>query len=167
MKRSIAIAAGVVVGFMATVVVFATVARTEPAGQPYGPPIGPSITPDTGAGERLVLVVGGVYASRADAEAANAEMVFGDVQGYYVVPVAQFQGFREGVGAPGEFALVSAFRTDEGASEFVEMARAFGAPAVIYPERVVSLGGMYAGLGQERAPDGSGPLLGPIEASLP
>ena len=40
----------------------------------------------------LVVVVGGVFATRAEAEAANAAMTFGDVQGYYVVPVAQFQG---------------------------------------------------------------------------
>jgi hypothetical protein len=38
---------------------------------------------------------------------------FGDLQGYYVVPIAQFQGFRQQVGEPGEFALVSVFRTEE------------------------------------------------------
>jgi len=30
-----------------------------------------------------------------------------------VVPVAQFQGFRQEVGEPGDFALVSAFRTED------------------------------------------------------
>jgi hypothetical protein len=91
--------------------------------QPYGPPIGPKVARDTGAGELLLVVVGGVYPTRAEAQAANAQMVFGDLQGYYVVPVAQFQGFREQVGSPGDFALVSAFRTQEGASEFVSSPR--------------------------------------------
>jgi hypothetical protein len=57
--------------------------------------------------------VGGVFPSRTEAEAANGTLVFGDLQGYYVVPVAQFQGFRQQVGEPGDFALVSVFRTEE------------------------------------------------------
>jgi hypothetical protein len=112
-------------------------------------------------------VVGGVFDDRREAEAANEAMSFGDLQGYYVVPVAQFQGFRQGVGEPGEFALVSVFRTEEGANAFVELAAAFGNEATILPERVRSLGGLYAGLGQEANPDGSGPLLGPVTESLP
>jgi hypothetical protein len=166
-KRFLAIAVGVSVGVLATVAIFATVAHSKPDPQPFGPPIGPAMAPDTGAGEQLILVVGGVYATRADAEAANADMVFGDVQGYYVVPVAQFQGFKEEVGSAGDFALVSAFRTQEGADAFRELASTFGYPAIEYPDRVVSLGGVYAGLGQEASPDGSGPLLGPVPASLP
>jgi hypothetical protein len=166
-KRSLAITVGLTVGVFATVAMFATVARSKPEPQPYGPPIGPVMAHDTGAGEELVLVVGGVYPSRAEADAANAAMVFGDLQGYYVVPVAQFQGFRQQVGSAGDFALVSAFRTQEGANAFVELAHTFDVPAVVYPDRVLSLGGLYAGLGQEASPDGSGPLLRPVAESLP
>jgi len=94
-------------------------------------------------------------------------MQFGDVQGYYVAPVAQFQGFTQQVREPGDFALVSAFRTQEGADTFVEFAQIQGNPAFLLPERVRSLGGVYVGLGQEENPDGSGPLLGPVPESLP
>jgi len=167
MRRSLAIVVGAVAGVIATFVIFATVAHSKPEAQPYGPPIGPVMTPDTGAGEELILVVGGVYSSRAEAFTANANLSFGDLQGYYVVPVAQFQGFREQLGAPGDFALVSAFRTQAGADGFVELATSFGVPATTYPQRVLSLGGLYAGLGQEAAPDGAGPLLHPIADSLP
>ena len=62
---------------------------------------------------------------------------------------------------------MSAFRTDEGARAFVELAGSFGHPATILPERVRSLGGLYAGLGQEPNAEGSGPLSGPIADSLP
>lgn len=159
-----------VVGFalgLAATTGLASVALTAEDPRPYGPPVGPQMPPDTGAGELLVAVVGGVFESRQEAEAANEQMVFGDLQGYYVVPVAQFQGFQEGVGEPGDFAMVSAFRTDQGAQEFAELAASFGHPATILPDRVRSLGGVYAGLGQEAHPDGTGPLLGPIEDSLP
>lgn len=166
MKRAITVGVGLSLGAV-SLVIFAAVARTVPQAQPYGPPIGPGLPRDTGAGELLLVVVGGVYSTRADAEAANAAMPFGDLQGYYVVPVAQFQGFGQGVGSPGSFALVSAFRTMEGAEDFAELARGFGHDATILPERVRSLGGAYAGLGQEAAPDGSGPLLEPIPDSLP
>lgn len=128
---------------------------------------GPTMKPDTGAGEALLVVLGGVFGSREEAEAANAEMTFGDVQGYYVVPVAQFQGFQEQIGAPGDFALVSVFRTETGAQEFAAAAQMFGHPATVLPTRVRSLGGLYAGLGQEASPSGEGPLTGPIPASLP
>jgi hypothetical protein len=78
-----------------------------------GPPIRPMVRADTGAGELLIAVVGGVFPSRDEAEAANETLAFGDLQGYNVVPVAQFQGFRQEVGEPGDFALVSAFRTED------------------------------------------------------
>ena len=71
------------------------------------------------------------------------------------------------LGQPGDFALVSVFRTQEGAQEFVELAEGFGYGATILPERVRSLGGLYAGLGQEGNLDGTGPLIAPIEESLP
>ena len=162
---SFAIGAFVVVG--TTVGISVGVASTSPDERPYGAPIGPRMPEDTGVGEELLVVVGGVYATRAEAEVANAAMTFGDLQGYYVVPVAQFQGFREQVGDAGAFALVSAFRTQEGADAFTALARSFGAPASILQTRVRSLGGVYAGLGQEAAPDGSGPLTAPVPESLP
>lgn len=152
-------------GVLALVTGVAVVARTAPG--PEAPRVPATMKPDTGAGEMLVLVVGGVFDTREEAEAANRAMGLGDVQGYYVVPVAQFQGFREQVGRPGDFALVSAFRTEAGAQGFAEAMAAAGNPATVLPERVRSLGGLYAGLGQEAAPDGSGPLVGPIPASLP
>ncbi len=151
-------------GAVALVAGVALAGGTAPASRPE---VVATMKPDTGAGELLVLVVGGVFDTRAQAEAANARMTLGELQGYYVVPVAQFQGFRQQVGDPGGFALVSAFRTEEGAREFAEAMRSAGHPAEILPERVRSLGGVYAGLGQEAAPDGSGPLVGPIPDSLP
>ena len=62
---------------------------------------------------------------------------------------------------------MSVFRTDEGAQEFAEFVQSFGYPATILAERVRSLGGLYAGLGQEPNLDGTGPLLGPIPESMP
>jgi hypothetical protein len=167
MKRRQAIVVGLVVGVTASAGVIAGAAGKVPVRSPHGPPIGPVVPADTGAGELLLAVVGGVFTSRADAEAANAALAFGDLQGYYVVPVAQFQGFRHQVGEPGEFALVSAFRTEEGAQAFAELAATLGIEATILPGRVRSLGGLYAGLGQEASPDGTGPLLGPLAESLP
>ena len=166
MKWKQAIVAGLVVGVLASAGVMAAAASRAPV-RGDGRPIRPALAPDSGAGELLIAVVGGVFPSRQEAEQANETMVFGDLQGYYVVPVAQFQGFRQEVGEPGDFALVSAFRTEEGAQAFAELAASFGNAATILPERVRSLGGLYAGLGQEANPDGTGPLLGPVEESLP
>ena len=167
MKRSIGTAIAWTVGFLAVFGILALIGRAAANGSESTASVGPRMTPDNGAGELLVPVVGGVYETREEAAAANASMQLGDLQGYYVVPVAQFQGFREGVGVPGDFALVSAFRTDEGAQEFAEFVQSFGYPATILAERVRSLGGLYAGLGQERNLDGTGPLLGPIPESMP
>lgn len=167
MKRVVGAGVGIVLGAFVGLTLVAALGHTEPEPHPYGPPIGPEMPRDTGTGEMLVVVVGGVFETRAEAEAANAEMGFGDVAGYYVVPVAQFQGFEGQVGTPGDFALVSAFRTDEGAREFAELAGSFGYPATILANRVRSLGGVYAGLGQEASPDGSGPLTAPVPESLP
>lgn len=147
--------------------VAAAVAVASPAPRQPVPPIGPVVPADTGAGELLLVVLGGVYPTRGEADLAADAMAFGDVQGYYVAPVGQFQGFRQQAGLPGDFALVSVFRTAEGAQSFVEVAHGYGLPATILPERVRSLGGAYAGLGQEANPDGSGPLTGPIAESLP
>ncbi len=165
MKRRHAIVAGLAAAVVASAGVVAA-AGTAPVARPVGRPVGPALARDSGAGELLIAVVGGVFPSRQEAEAANAQLSFGDLQGYYVVPVGQFQGFKQQVGEPGDFALVTVFRTEEGANAFVELAATFGNEAVILPERVRSLGGLYAGLGQEANPDGSGPLLGPVSESL-
>jgi hypothetical protein len=152
MKPRQAIVVGLVVGVTASAGVIAGAAGKAPARLPNGRSVGPMVPADTGAGELLLAVVGGVFSSRPEAEAANAALAFGDLQGYYVVPVAQFQGFRQEVGEPGAFA---------------ELAAMLGIEATILPERVRSLGGLYAGLGQEASPDGTGPLLGPVAESLP
>jgi hypothetical protein len=165
MKRGSLLLVALVVTVAASVA--AVVAVASPAPRPPVPPNGPAVPADTGAGELLLVVLGGVYPTRAEAVVAADGMVFGDVQGYYVAPVGQFQGFQQQAGLPGDFALVSVFRTQEGAEAFAEVARGYGHPATILPERVRSLGGVYAGLGQEANPDGSGPLTGPIAESLP
>jgi hypothetical protein len=165
MKRGSLLLVALVVTVAASVA--AVVAVASPAPRPPVPPNGPAVPADTGDGELLLVVLGGVYPTRAEAVVAADGMVFGDVQGYYVAPVGQFQGFQQQAGLPGDFALVSVFRTQEGAEAFAEVARAYGHPATILPERVRSLGGVYAGLGQEANPDGSGPLTGPIAESLP
>ena len=111
--------------------------------------------------------MGGVFSSRQEGEAANEALAFGDLQGYYVVPVAQFQGFRQQVGEPGEFALVSAFRTEEGAQAFAEFAATLGIEATILPSGCGASADSTRASGQEASPDGSGPLLGPVAESLP
>jgi hypothetical protein len=165
MRRRYAVVAGIALGLVGSFLGFATVARTAPS-PPPGPPIGPEMPKDTGAGEYLVAVVGGVYATEAEAEAANAQIALGDLQGYYVVSVEQFDGLAGQVGAKDGFALVSMFRSEKGAEEFASLVRTFGFPATIVTQRVKSYGGEYAGLGQEASPDGSGPILGPISESL-
>ncbi len=167
MKRWILLTVGLVSTAIAAGVLFATAALTRPGPQVPDPRIGPNAPLDTGAGELLLVVLGGVYQTRAEADAANQQMAFGDVAGYYVVPIAQFQGFREQIGNPGDFALVSVFRTEEGARRFIDLATSYGYPATLLGSRVRSLGGVYAGLGQEEDPDGSGPLLHPVPESLP
>ena len=167
MKRRYAVVLGVALGLVGSLVGFATVARTATEAQPYGPAIGPRLSQDTGPGEVLLAVVGGVYSTKAQADAANARLIFGDLQGYYVVPVVQFGGLDTQLGVKVGYALVSVFRTDEGAAEFVALARSFGDPATLVPQRVQSFGGAYAGLGQEANLEGTGPLLGPIPDSLP
>jgi hypothetical protein len=167
MKRTLAILLALLGTVGISIGVLAAVGRTDPAPRDVGPPIGPRMTPDTGWGELLIVVVGGIYPTRAEAEAANDAMPFGDKSGYYVVPGAQFQRFDQGIGSPGDFALVSAFRTEQGALDFVALAQSFEYPATILPGRVRSLGGLYVGLGQEANPDGTGPLTHPVPESLP
>lgn len=61
----------------------------------------------------------------------------------------------------GEALVVTAFRTKRGAEEFLDLARAVGAPAPVVL-RATKLGGGDVGLGQEPHPDGSGALTGPL-----
>jgi hypothetical protein len=123
----------------------------------FADPSRPSEPRDTGIGERLLLVFGGSFATKEEARGANARYrkTFGELQGYYVVPVAAYAGLREVAG--GEWALVSAFRTRAGAEDFAAFARSLDVPAEIIGP-FISEGGPYAGLGQEAAPDGRGPL---------
>lgn len=62
---------------------------------------------------------------------------------------------------PGAVLLLSAFRTKQGAEEFVELARAAGVEHLVVVQ-ARKLGGGDVGLGQEPAPDGSGPLVEPL-----
>ncbi|MEX1046976.1 MAG: hypothetical protein WD757_00785 [Actinomycetota bacterium] len=126
----------------------------------------PSVPEDLGQEERLLLVVAGVYGSREEAETANEQFSFGDVQGFYPVQMGQFMGLADEIPGSGGWALVSAFRTREGAEDFAEIARIAGVNPHITP-RFVNRGWAYAGLGQEGNPDGTGPLTGPVPASAP
>jgi hypothetical protein len=144
----------------------ATVASSGP-GRRAGPPAlrdrsVPRVAEDRGAGERLLLVVGGSFATRAEAERASEAIRMGDLQGFYVAPTDQFVGMDRVLGqADAEFVLVSAFRTGRGAREFLDLVQSAGAAAFITP-RLQNLGFEYVGLGQEADPDGSGPLTEPI-----
>jgi hypothetical protein len=125
-------------------------------------PAAPRVARDLGAGEELFLVVGGVFSRRA--EAAAAARPFGELQGYYVASVAQFQGLAEHLGAEmSDHVLVSAFRTEAGAREFMDLATAAGEAALLTP-LMTNRGDVYVGLGQEGAPNGSGPLQRPLPA---
>ncbi|MEX0990652.1 MAG: hypothetical protein WD004_00055 [Actinomycetota bacterium] len=147
----------------------AAVAATAPV--ELGPPAlhdetVPRMPLDLGVGERLILVVDGVYDTQGEAEEAAAALSFGELQGFYVAQINQFAGLREAVGSTGSWALVSSFRTQEGAEEFAALAQAAGADPVITP-RVQSLPGVFTGLGQEARPDGRGPLTVSVPASAP
>lgn len=146
--------------------VVAGVAASGPGRQPVPPALGdasvPSLVQDRGAGERLLLVVGGSFATRAEAEQANQAIRIGDLQGFYVAQTDQFVGLDRVLGeADAEFVLVSAFRTGRGAREFLDLVQGAGAAGFITP-RLQNLGFEYVGLGQEADPDGSGPLTEPI-----
>jgi hypothetical protein len=146
--------------------VVAAVAASGPGRQPVPPALRdasvPRLAEDRGAGERLLLVVGGSFTTRAEAELANEAIRIGDLQGFYVAPTDQFVGLDRALGeADAEFVLVSAFRTGRGATEFLDLVRSAGAAGFITP-RLQNLGFEYVGLGQEADPDGSGPLTEPI-----
>jgi hypothetical protein len=143
-----------------------TVAASRP-GRPMGPPAlrdpsVPTLEEDLGKNEQLLLVVGGAFATREEAEAANAEIVIGDLQGFYVAGTDQFVGLEQVIGDPTkEYVLVSAFRTSQGARDFLNLITSAGYSAFVSP-RLENLGFEYVGLGQEPDPDGGGPLTEPI-----
>lgn len=163
---AVGLSALLVGGALGTVVAVGQEDRDE-AMEGFGAPAArdlrvPEEPPDMGEGERVFLVVGGVFPSKEAAERAAAELSFGELQGYYVAPVTQFAGLGPALDVPvTRHVLVSAFRTEEGAREFLELARAAGAPGILIP-RTLNRGGAYVGLGQEAHPDGGGPLRGPI-----
>jgi hypothetical protein len=118
---------------------------------------------DLGVGERVILVVGGAFPTRSEAVQANAGITFGDLQGYYVAPIEQFPGLKDELGVEdANYVLVTAFRTLQGALDFVLLTRAHDAPARV-TSRLPNRGYEYVGLGQEAHPDGSGPLIGPLQ----
>lgn len=169
MKRLAIGAVSLVLGVGAAIGVQSVVGRTDPA--PLGPPavldpLVPEHPRDLGTGERLIMVVGGSYATQGEAEVASQGFDFGEMQGFYVVPSDQFDGLRAAFPSLGPWLLASAFRTQEGATDFAALASAAGAEVLVSP-RVTSVGGEYAGLGQEADPDGTGALNHPIAASMP
>jgi hypothetical protein len=145
------------------------VAEDEPM-PPVSGPVNPTLADqgvvwhgnDLGKGERVLLVLAGSFQSQEAAEDANAGIAFGDLQGYYVAKTDQFAGLRSFLGPLAkDHVLVTAFRTEQGANEFLELAAAAGAPAQLTP-RLSNSGDVYVGLGQEAHPDGTGPLIGPL-----
>jgi hypothetical protein len=171
--KHMTIVAAVLVVALALFIGFEAMSSSSSTAPQKGPPAArdpsvPRMPVDVGLGERLLLVVGGVYSAPADAEAANSLLDFGEMQGFYVVPVEQFEGLRIQLpkDAEGSWALVSAFRTLAAANQFQAVARMAGAADAFVTSRVTSLGGVDAGLGQEAAPNGRGPLRHPIPASM-
>lgn len=121
----------------------------------------PNPRSDTGRGEKLALVVGGSFATRAEAEAAAARWAAEEIDGFFVASSADFEAMK-----PGAWILVSAFRTKRGAEEFARLAAAAGFPETT---QVIDRyrGAAYIGLGQEPHPDGSGPLTRPLPPGHP
>jgi hypothetical protein len=164
-RRMAATVAALGAAVMATVALVSAAASAPE--RAIGPPASrdpsvPRLAEDRGAGERLLLVVGGAFGTRAEAERANEAIRIGDLQGFYVASTDQFVGLERVLGdADGEFVLVSAFRTGRGAREFLDLVRVAGAAGFITP-RLENLGFEYVGLGQEANPDGTGPLTEPI-----
>jgi hypothetical protein len=166
MKGKRVVLAVLAVAALAGGAVLGAAARSRPGRPSFPPAMRDSSVPllerDVGSGERLLLVVGGAFSTEQAAEAANAGISMGDLQGFYVARTDQFIGLRDVLGeASDEYVLVSAFRTGRGAREFLDLVQVSGAPAFITP-RLENLGWEYAGLGQEAHPDGSGPLTDPI-----
>lgn len=163
-KRLVAAGGGLAAGVTA-MLILAAIGHSSPSGPPaLRDPNVPRMTQDLGTGEQLILVIGGFYNTQQEAQTAAVSYDFGDLQGYYVVPTGDYLGLTDQFPDVGGWMLASAFRTTEGAQEFQQLAWSTGAPAWV-SQRVTSLGGTYAGLGQEAAPDGSGPLTHSVPAS--
>jgi hypothetical protein len=129
--------------------------------------VAPRAPADLGVGESLIVVSAGTFETRGEAETTNAAFAFGEMQGFYAVPVSQFQGLQAQLGSAKPWVLASVFRTQAGAEEFAALASLAGATPLITGERSTSLGGEYAGLGQESDPSGLGPLTRSTSASRP
>jgi hypothetical protein len=114
---------------------------------------------DIGRGERVMLVVAGDFATRE--EAATATPLLGELTGFFVAPTDDFEGMP-----PGRWLVLTAFRTQRGADEFIATAAHFG---ITNLTRIVAryTGEAYIGLGQEPHPDGHGPLVGPLPPDHP
>ncbi|HVL90331.1 MAG TPA: hypothetical protein VM841_08870 [Actinomycetota bacterium] len=151
---AIVAAAGLVAGSAFGVLSRQAVARNPTAAES-------AARPDIGTGERLLLVIAGEYATRAQADAAAAGIVLGDLQGFVVAATSDFEGMT-----PGRYLVMSAFRTAQGAAEFEELVTMAGYGPM---RRAVAVyrGSSWIGLGQEASPDGSGPLRGPLAPPEP
>ena len=117
----------------------------------------PTMPTDTGAGELLLVVLGGVYPTRAEAETAAAAMVFGDVQGYYVAPVGQFQGFRRTGRAPRRLRARVRVPNRGGCATFVAIAQAYGTRRRSFPSGSSASGACTRGSDRKRARTGRAP----------
>lgn len=129
----------------------------------HSPSVEPQVVNPLGLGESLVLVVGGVYPTKAEARAA-VEASSGELQGYYLAPTDDFDvvGTSDYL-TGGQWLAASAFRTRAGADEFVTSMNGtqVGPPAMVVQVRRTG-GTADIGLGQEANPDGSGPLVSPL-----
>jgi hypothetical protein len=114
-----------------------------------------------GSAERIIAIIGGDFASRAEAVAVGGALPFGDIQGFSVARSDGFDGEP-----PGRWLLVSGFRTVRGAAEFEELLRVLRIDVV---RRIVTTyrGSDPIGLGQEPHPNGDGPLLSPLPPEHP
>lgn len=164
----LSIAMGLVTALAITAVsVGAQDAPEQPGPPAIGDDLAPSMAQQLGVGERLLLVVGGTFPTQGEAQMRAEALRFGEMQGFYVAPIDQFGGLRQALGGTDHgWALVSSFRTEQGALEFFDLATTAGATPMITP-RVESLPGVFTGLGQEPEPSGQGPLLNPVPASAP
>ena len=73
------------------------------------------------------------------------------------LPMSQRVRFKRGA-----LLLLTAFRTKHGAEEFLDLGRTLGLNSLVTVS-ARKRGGGYVGLGQEPHPDGTGPLLGPLQ----
>jgi hypothetical protein len=162
MKRRHAIVAGLVVGVLASAGVMAAAAGKAPV-RGRVRPVDPALAPDNGAGELLIAVVGGVFPSRNEAEAANETLGFGDLQGYYVVPVA-VPGVPPAGRRAGRLRARQRVphRGGRQASRTCRVVQRRDDPA-----RGCGASGRVRGSRPGGDPDGTGPLLGPVAESLP